>query len=63
MNILNSLKLSTRLVSAFLFVAAIAAFIGIVAILENHQLPDGTVRVPEGLRPYLGGLQAIEPVA
>ena len=35
----------------------------IVAILENHQLPDGTVRVPEGLRPYLGGLQAIEPVA
>ena len=35
----------------------------IVAILENHQLPDGTVRVPAGLRPYLGGLQAIEPVA
>ncbi|CAM2953797.1 serine--tRNA ligase [Actinomyces slackii] len=30
-----------------------------VAILENHQLPDGSVRVPEGLRPYLGGLEAI----
>ena len=33
-----------------------------VAILENHQLPDGSVRVPEGLRPYLGGLEVIEPV-
>jgi seryl-tRNA synthetase len=26
----------------------------IVAILENHQQADGTVRVPEALRPYLG---------
>ena len=26
----------------------------IVALLENHQLPDGSVRVPEALRPYLG---------
>lgn len=34
----------------------------IVAILENHQLPDGSVRVPEGLRPYLGGLDTLEPV-
>jgi seryl-tRNA synthetase len=25
----------------------------IVAILENHQQADGTVRVPEALRPYL----------
>ena len=35
----------------------------IVAILENHQRPDGAVVVPEGLRPYLGGLEVIEPVA
>jgi len=35
----------------------------IVAILENHQLPDGSVRVPEALRPYLGGLEVLEPVA
>ena len=34
-----------------------------VAILENHQLPDGSVRVPEGLRPYLGGLEVIEAPA
>ncbi|MBK5250803.1 MAG: serine--tRNA ligase [Actinomycetales bacterium] len=35
----------------------------IVAILENHQLPDGSVRVPEGLRGYLGGLEVLEPIA
>ncbi|MET0789506.1 MAG: serine--tRNA ligase [Cellulomonas sp.] len=34
----------------------------IVAILENHQQADGSVRVPEGLRPYLGGLEVLEPV-
>ena len=33
-----------------------------VAILENHQQADGSVRVPAGLRPYLGGLEVIEPV-
>ncbi|WP_263120549.1 serine--tRNA ligase [Cellulomonas fimi] len=33
----------------------------IVAILENHQQADGSVRVPEGLRPYLGGLELLEP--
>lgn len=35
----------------------------IVAILENHQQADGSVRVPVGLRPYLGGLEVLEPVA
>jgi seryl-tRNA synthetase len=29
------------------------------AILENCQQPDGTVRVPTVLRPYLGGLEVI----
>lgn len=33
----------------------------IVAILENHQQPDGSVYVPEALRPYLGGLELLEP--
>jgi seryl-tRNA synthetase len=32
----------------------------IVALLENHQLPDGSVRVPEALRPYLGGLDVLK---
>ena len=35
----------------------------IVAILETHQQADGSVVVPEVLRPYLGGLEVIEPVA
>ena len=35
----------------------------IVAILENHQQADGSVRVPEALRPYLGGLEVLRPVA
>ena len=34
----------------------------LVAILENHQLPDGSVRVPQALRPGLGGLEVLEPV-
>ena len=34
-----------------------------VAILENHQQADGSVRVPEVLRPYLGGREVLEPVA
>ncbi|MEE6281588.1 serine--tRNA ligase [Georgenia sp. MJ170] len=34
----------------------------LVAILENHQQPDGSVRVPAGLQPYLGGLEVLTPV-
>jgi seryl-tRNA synthetase len=33
----------------------------IVAILENHQQPDGSVRVPTALRPALGGIELISP--
>lgn len=35
----------------------------IVAILETHQQADGSVRVPEALRPYLGGLEVLTPIA
>ena len=35
----------------------------IVAILETHQQADGSVRVPEALRPYLGGLEVFTPVS
>jgi len=31
----------------------------LVAILENYQLEDGSVTVPEVLRPYMGGLEKI----
>ncbi len=33
-----------------------------VAILENYQQQDGSVIVPEALRPYLGGMDIIQPV-
>jgi seryl-tRNA synthetase len=35
----------------------------IVAILETHQQADGSVRVPEALRPYLQGRELLTPVA
>jgi seryl-tRNA synthetase len=31
-----------------------------VAILEYYQNEDGTVTVPEALRPYMGGTELIE---
>jgi seryl-tRNA synthetase len=35
----------------------------IVALLETHQRADGSVVIPEVLRPYLGGLEVAEPIA
>jgi len=35
----------------------------IACLLEVHQQADGSVRVPEALRPYLGGREVMEPVA
>ena len=34
----------------------------LIPILENHQQPDGSVRVPKALQPYLGGRDILEPV-
>ena len=31
----------------------------LIAILENYQQADGSVVVPEALRPYMGGLDVI----
>jgi seryl-tRNA synthetase len=33
----------------------------LVAVLENYQRSDGTVEVPEVLRPYMGGMEVIGP--
>ena len=33
----------------------------LVAILENHQRPDGSVAVPAALRPFLGGRDLLSP--
>ncbi|GER83341.1 MAG: serine--tRNA ligase [Thermogemmatispora sp.] len=31
----------------------------LIPLLENHQQPDGSVRIPEALRPYLGGQEVL----
>ncbi|MFT3807358.1 serine--tRNA ligase [Arenimonas sp.] len=31
----------------------------LVAILENYQQPDGSVAIPDALRPYMGGVEKI----
>ena len=31
----------------------------LVAVLENHQQADGSIRIPAALRPYLGGLERL----
>jgi len=33
----------------------------LVAILENYQQADGSIRVPDVLQPYMGGLEVIKP--
>jgi seryl-tRNA synthetase len=34
----------------------------IACLLEAHQRPDGSVRVPAALQPWLGGREVLEPV-
>jgi seryl-tRNA synthetase len=34
----------------------------LIPILENYQNADGTITVPDVLRPYLGGRERIEPI-
>jgi len=31
----------------------------LIAILENYQEPDGSIRIPDALRPYMGGMEKI----
>ena len=35
----------------------------LIGVLENYQQADGSVHVPEALRPYLGGEEVLQPVA
>jgi seryl-tRNA synthetase len=34
-----------------------------IAVLEQYQQPDGSVTIPEALRPYMGGIEMIKPPA
>ncbi len=33
----------------------------LVAILENYQQPDGSIRIPQALQSYMGGVEQIKP--
>ncbi|WP_020617326.1 serine--tRNA ligase [Paenibacillus daejeonensis] len=33
----------------------------LIPLLENHQLEDGSIRIPQALQPYMGGLARLEP--
>ncbi len=35
----------------------------LVAVLENYQQADGSVSIPAALRPYMGGIERIEPLS
>ncbi|MFM8340932.1 MAG: serine--tRNA ligase, partial [Methylomonas sp.] len=40
--------------------SGLAAGRTLIAVLENYQNQDGSITVPEALRPYMGGLEAIQ---
>ncbi|MEO1039253.1 MAG: serine--tRNA ligase [Pseudomonadota bacterium] len=33
----------------------------LLAVLENHQQADGSVAIPDALRPYMGGVEVLRP--
>lgn len=33
----------------------------LIAVMENYQQADGSIRVPDALKPYMGGLEVISP--
>ena len=33
----------------------------LIAVLENYQQKDGSVKIPDALRPYMNGLEVIQP--
>ena len=43
--------------------SGVAAGRALVAILENYQQADGSVTVPDALRPWMGGIERIPPGA
>ncbi len=42
--------------------SALAVGRTLIAVLENYQEADGSVTIPEALRPHMDGLERIEPV-
>jgi seryl-tRNA synthetase len=42
--------------------SALAVGRTLVAVMENYQQPDGSIRVPDVLKPYMGGIEALAAV-
>ncbi len=40
--------------------SGVAAGRALIAVMENYQQEDGSIRIPEVLQPYMGGLELIE---
>ena len=40
--------------------SGVAAGRALIAVMENYQQEDGSIRMPEALQPYMGGLTVIE---
>jgi seryl-tRNA synthetase len=38
----------------------VAAGRALIAVMENYQEEDGSIRIPDVLKPYMGGLEKIE---
>lgn len=43
--------------------SGIAVGRALIAIMENYQQSDGSVRIPEVLLPYMGGIEALRPAS
>ena len=41
-------------------IATTAAGRALIAVMENYQQQDGSIRIPDVLRPYMGGMERIE---
>lgn len=41
--------------------SGIAVGRALIAVMENYQQKDGTIRVPGALKPYMGGVEVISP--
>jgi seryl-tRNA synthetase len=39
--------------------SGVAAGRALIAIMENYQQADGSIRVPAALRPYMGGSETV----
>ena len=40
--------------------SGVAAGRALIAIMENYQQADGSIQVPDVLKPYMGGIEVIE---